>query len=428
MSAETVFNDTCLLCESTGVHPALSLTPTPPANALEGGSEPGKLVIPSLGKPTPVFRLDVYLCQDCGHLQLGCTVDPEVLFRNYTYVSPPGMLGHWKLHAAQMLSRFQLRHGDLVVEIGSNNGDLLSFYRDAGMRVLGFEPATKIAAAATNRGVPTVTHFFGTDALKAMNPEVRHTAKLVLANNVFAHIRDLRDVVEGVKTILADDGIFIFEVQYRADMLKQNYFDMVYHEHLHYHAVGPLQKFLASCGLHLFDVQSIDTHGGSIRCFAERKTQSTVTQPALLDTVASESALLDMPAYRSFAERIETARYDFRQLLDAFLWGMRNGGGAPKVAVLGAPAKLTTLAYHFGLDEVEYVCDDAVEKQGKLTPGKRWPIVPFDRLLEEPVDLAIVGAWNYADGIMQRVKTMFAEKGRPAPRFLIPFPTPRIVI
>lgn len=417
----------CLLCGSYEIQRVLSLTPTPPANALE--------VLGAESAETPVYPLDLDLCQRCQHLQLSVSVDPKILFENYTYVSPPGMNEHWRRHAAEMIPRFALRADDLVVEIGSNNGDLLKWYKDAGMKVLGFEPATKIADGARARGIETARTFFNardarglTDALAGRGL----AAKLVLANNVMAHIRDLADVVDGVKTILKDDGVFIFEVQYRGDMLAEGYFDCAYHEHVHYHALGPLVRFFAVHGMVLFDVQRIPTHGGSIRCFVQRLVGvGPITQmtPAVTDMLDEEAAVPWSVRLHNFAERVERARYDFRSIFDSFTWALRNAGGTPKVAVLGAPAKLTTMAYHFGLkaDEIAYVCDDAATKIGRATPGTRWVIRPFDHLLDEPPDLAIVAAWNYCDTIIPRVRAMFTDAKRPAPRFLIPFPEPKIV-
>lgn len=433
-------NSACALC-GTHTEEVLTLTATPPANALEPPGA-GTVAIPvGSGKvqlSTPVYPLDLRLCSTCGHLQLGVTVDPETLFRGYLYVSPPGMLNHWRLHAAQMIPRFGLKPKDLVCEIGSNNGDLLSFYRDAGMQVLGFEPAKAIVEIAEAHGVPTVETFFTSKIAEKW--KFTGGAKLVLANNVFAHIRDLRDVVDGVKTILAPDGVFIFEVHWRGTLVNDGDWPSIYHEHLHYHTVYSLQKFLASCGMSLFDVQAIDTHNGSIRCFAHQTAHDPnlwyldngTRTPSAVDTFKArehELGLFTLPTYTKLAERIERARYEFRQLFDALVWGPINAGGvAPKVAVLGCPAKLTTLAYHLGLSahEITYVVDDEPLKQGKLTPGKRWPIFPFEHLAKDPPGIALVGAYNYAPQLIARVKKLFEEHGLETPLFINPFPTPRV--
>ena len=418
-----VTNDKCLLC-SGAVREVLKLTPTPPANCLETID----------GEPSATYPLDLMLCESCGHLQLGVSVDPEILFRDYAYVSPKGMQEHWRRHAAQMIPRFSLKHGDLVVDIGSNSGDLLSYYRDAGMHVLGVEPAEQIATGARNRGVDTVTAFFSTNFANTY-VNVRG-AKLVCMNNAFAHIRDLRDIVGGVKTILSDDGVFIFEVAWRGATVENCDFANVYHEHIHYHAVKPLRDFLESCDMRLFDVQAIDTHNGSIRCFAKWRSipgGPKVEFEHVEDFINREMfnlGLFGEITYTGLHVRIERARYEFRQLFDALVWGPINAGGvAPKVAVLGCPAKLTTMAYHLGLGphEVAYVCDDEPRKIGKLTPGLRWPVRSFEALIEDPPGVCIVGAPNYADQLVQRAKALCRSQGITVPTFINPFPTPRVV-
>lgn len=435
-----IVDASCALCGAL-TEKVLSLTPTPPANALEST---GVLEGGTVGKTTatPVYPLDLHLCPTCGHLQLPVAVSPEELFRDYAYVSPPGMLDHWRQHAAQMIPRFALKHGDLVVDIGSNTGDLLQFYKDAGMRVLGIEPAKAIAEQANMRGISTFSDFFSTDYAKRLIAENkaswgnRAEARLVLANNVFAHVRDLRDFVEGVKRILTDDGVFIFEVHWRGTLVADGDWPSIYHEHLHYHAVGPLTRFLKSCEMDLFDVQAIDTHNGSIRCFARRfdprAPDDTPKRNGWLSFLERENelGLFDAATYRQLHARIELARQEFRQLFDALIWGPINAGGPkPRAAVLGCPAKLTTLAYHLGLTaaDIAYVVDDAPSKIGKLTPGKRWPIKPFETVVIDPIDIAIIGAYNYADSLVHKTKALCRSQGVAAPVFLNPFPMPRIM-
>ena len=412
-----VKNTACLLCDSARLAPVMSLESTPLANALDA-------------PPTPTYPLDLDLCLDCQHLQLGISVDPKLLFDDYAYVSPPGMRPHWKEHADQMIRRFSLKPRDLVVEIGSNNGDMLYEYLARGMSVLGFEPAVAIAAIAQTRGVTTDASFFNQDMARSWAAGSHNRAKIVLANNVFAHVRDLHNVMQGVGYVMAPNGVFIAEVQYRADMIEGGYFDTIYHEHQHYHAVAPLAAFFERSGFHLFDVQRITTHGGSIRLFAQRKGGSHREEESVARFRKEEEAEPWDKRIYAFHDRIETARKAFRQILDSFVWGVLNANDKyPRIVGLGCPAKLTTLAYEFGIrpHEIDYVCDDAPTKIGKHTPGTHWPISPFGRILEEPPALAILFAWNYADYLIKRVREICLITGRPAPNFLIPFPTPRVL-
>ena len=415
-------NTCCLLCGG-GVSQVLSLTPTPIANNLEApGSPPSGATYP----------LDLFLCDECGHLQLGVTVDPELLFRNYTYVSPPGMREHWAQHAGHCVPRFGLREGDLVAEAGSNNGDLLREYRDRGMRVLGFEPAAEIAAIARGRSIPTEEEFFTAEnaARVADLHALRGTAKLVLANNVFAHLAYLRDFMKAVDVFLAPDGVFVYEVHDRNTLVGQGDWASCYHEHVHYWAVAPAVRFFASLGMHVFDVQPIPTHNGSVRVFVQREGGERKRTEAVGQFVAREyeDGLFERSTYAALGERVERTRSDFWLLLSALIWAPINAGGSrPRVVVLGCPAKLTTLAYHFGLssDDVAYVVDDAPTKIGKLTPGLRWPILPFEALLLDPPDICILGAYNYAETLVDRVRSMW--RGRALPVFLNPYPAPHVV-
>ena len=417
-------NECCLLC-GAGVSRVLSLTPTPIANNLE---EPGS------SPSGATYPLDLHLCGGCGHLQLGVAVDPELLFRNYTYVSPPGMREHWAQHAGHCIPRFSLREGDPVVEAGSNNGDLLREYRDRGMRVLGFEPAAEIATISRCRSIATEPEFFTLqNALRvAARYGLAGKAKMVLANNVFAHMLDLRDFMRAVDVFLAPDGVFIFEVHDRRTLVEQGDWPSIYHEHVHYWALAPALSFFDSLGMHVFDVQSIPTHNGSLRIFVQRKGGARKRTEAIALFVAreEEDGLFDSATYAALHERIERTRYEFQQLFDALIWGPINAGGvAPKVAVLGCPAKLTTMAYHFGLkaSDVAYVVDDAPTKIGKLTPGLRWPIQSFDALADDPPGIAVVGAFNYAVALIDRTKRLYAERGRALPVFLNPYPAPHVV-
>ena len=217
--------DRCRLCEGAQLTRVLALTPTPPANAFVTADE--------LATPQPAFPLDVWLCDRCGHVQLLDVVDPRILYAHYVYVSgtSPVFVRHFEQYAHYVRRSFHPQAGSLVVDIGSNDGTLLRFFKDAGHRVLGVEPAEEISAVSRRAGVPTVTGFFS-EALAERLAQEHGAAAVVTANNVIAHIDDLAGVMRGVAKLLAPDGVFVFEVSYLMDVLEKTLFDTIYHEHL----------------------------------------------------------------------------------------------------------------------------------------------------------------------------------------------------
>jgi len=400
---------TCRLCDSTNLQTVLVLEPTPPANNFVTAAE---VVVPQ-----QAFPLDVALCADCAHVQLLHVVDPRLLFENYVYVSgtSPVFVEHFKSYAVDVGSRVQVRADDLVVDIGSNDGTLLRCFLDLGCRVLGIDPARSIAEAATASGIETLAAFF-TPALAAQVRESHGSAKVVTANNVFAHIDDLRAVLDGVRALLAPDGVFVFEVSYLVDVFEKTLFDTIYHEHLSYHDVGPLVGFFAANGMQMFDAQRVGSHGGSLRGFAQLAGGPRVVQPGLGALVRLEKDLgLDRRmTFDNFGTRINGLRDALTTVLSDFK------GRGESVAGFGAPAKATTLLHHFkmGADVLDYIIDDSPLKQGLFTPGQHIPVLPAVVLESRPTDNLLVLAWNFADSIIAK-NVAFTEGGG---RFIVPLP------
>ena len=403
----------CRLCGSAQLESVLSLTPTPPANAFVPAS--------ALEERQDTYPLDVHLCGDCGHLQLLDVIDARALFEEYLYVSgtSPVMVAHLRDYAAHVIERLALKPGDLVVEIGSNDGTLLGFFQQAGMRVLGIDPARNIVARATEDGIETLAEFF-TPALAARILKSHGPAAAICANNVCAHIDDLKGVIEGVRGLLAPDGLFIFEVSYLLDVYENRLFDTIYHEHLDYHRVGPLRRFFRENGMAFVDAQRVSTQGGSLRGFvrsAGSDGEGGGEEGAAVDELEAleRAAGLEKPeTYRLFAAQIEHRRVE----LTALLKGLKAEG--KMVAGYGAPAKATTLMYHFGLgrDVIEFIVDDNPLKQGLYSPGLHVPVLAVDALYERRPDYVVVLAWNFADSIVA-AHPAFTEAGG---RFVIPLP------
>ena len=409
MTEACVRRGTCRLCGGADLTLILELTPTPPANAFVPAE--------ALGKPQAVFPLDVAFCEGCGHVQLLDVVDPAVLFEDYVYVSgtSPVFVEHFRRYADALIELGRPVAGSLVVDIGSNDGTLLRAFKDKGFRVRGVDPARAIAERATADGIPTRAAFFGSALAREMIGEFGPAA-IVTANNVYAHIDDLGGVTDGVCALLAPDGLFSFEVSYLGDVFTDTLFDTIYHEHLSYHSVRPLIPFLAAHGLELIEAVRVPTHGGSLRGIAQRSGGPRRAGDSVARILAYERDLgLDRAAtFHAFAARIEERKRDLAGLLAA-----RKAQGR-RIVGYGAPAKATTLMYHFGLgrDALDYIVDDSPLKQGLYSPGLHVPVRPARALEEDRPDDIVILAWNFADPIMKKLQSHHQA----GIRFIVPLP------
>lgn len=408
----------CRLCGGR-ITKVLDLGSTPPANEFVSSDFPDNEVVQD------TFPLYLSACHTCGHVQLPVVVDPRRLFSNYVYVSgtSPVFVEHFRKYAEAVVRDHGLKPGDLVIDVGSNDGTLLSFFKAAGMRVLGIDPAQSIAADATARGVPTLPDFL-TEELAAKIVVEHGKAKVVTANNVFAHADNLTSVARSVAALLDDDGHFVFEVSYLPSVVRGTLFDTVYHEHTSYHHLAPLVSFLRNSGLYLADAELVGTHGGSIRVTAARYAVPfpTVRASRILQDEASggygASALLGGGSDPGPLERLAANVDDLGLRLKRLLADIRAAGKT--VAGFGAPAKVTTLMHRFGLgrDHISFIVDDSPLKQGLFTPGKYVPVLPSSALYERRPDYVLILAWNFAEPIMRSHKRFTDEGGS----FIVPIP------
>lgn len=391
----------CALCRSARLAPVLSLPATPPANEF----------VAERGVAQDVIPLTVLLCRSCGHAQLSEIVSPSRLFGSYVYVSGTSrsFVEHFERYAIEV-ARYAAP-GELVVEVGSNDGTLLRQFQRLGHRVVGIDPATAIAEAATARGIPTVPAFLTRETAASVVAE-HGEAQLVCANNVFAHAEDLAEFTEAVKLLLADDGVFVFEVSYLGDVVRKTLFDTVYHEHSSYHALAPLVPFFDFMGMRLFHAERVNTHGGSIRCYVGGEDRAQTRELLGLRDAERELRLHDPSTFAGLRDRVLKRAAVVRAEVEL----VKARGGT--VAGFGAPAKLTTLMYAFGLtaEMVDFVVDDSTLKHGLFTPGTHIPVWPTRMLYERRPELCIVFAWNFAPQIMQAHKAYEDGGGR----FLVP--------
>lgn len=404
----------CRACGSTALHKFLVLGPQPLANAFPRSSDEFAA--------EERYPLDVYFCEQCALVQLLDVIDPEVLFRDYIYVTGTSdtIAAHNVKYAQAVVDRLELGGDDLVVEIASNDGSLLSCFQRHGVRTLGVEPATNIAAIARERGIETVNQFFDRDTAAAVREQYGE-AMAVIGNNVFAHVDDSRGFLRGCRDLLADDGLVIIEVPYLREMIDRLEYDTVYHEHLCYFSVTALRTLCESAGLSLVAIDRVPVHGGSIRMYAGRRERHPEHAADVLAMIAEEKALglTTLPRFASFAADVA----ENRRAVVALLESLHREGKS--IAGYGAPAKGNTLLNYCGIDTrlVPYTVDKNPLKVGKYTPGMHLPVKPVGTLLDEQPDYVMILAWNFADEIMRQQSEYAARGGR----FIIPVPSPRIV-
>ncbi len=405
--------DSCRVCKGKDLSKVLTLGPTPLANAFLSKEE--------ADSAESFYPLDLYFCNNCSFLQLGHVVSPEVLFKNYVYVSSTSkvFISHFEEFAKDVFKRFKLDSKSLVIDIGSNDGILLKPFKKLGAKVLGIEPAKEIAKVARKEGVDTVSEFFSVNlAKRIVNKQGK--AKIITATNVFAHIDDLDEVINGLNELLDDDGVFIMEAPYLVDFLEKRYFDLVYHEHLSYWAVKPLITLFRRFDMVLFDVQKVDVHGGTIRVFIKKQRGLYKIEKRVQDFLDFEkrAKLNDKKTYLDYSTKVSENKIELVSLLSS----LKSKG--KKIAAYGAPAKGNTLLNFFsiGTEILDYVVDDSPWKQGLYTPGKRIPVVSSKKMYEKKPDYMLILAWNFADSIIKMHEKYQSMGGK----FIIPVPKPKI--
>jgi SAM-dependent methyltransferase len=403
------------MCHGSRLTQVMSLTPTPPGNDFLRPDE--------LGRPEPRYPLDVDFCEDCYHVQLAHVVDPRILYqRDYTYVSGTSsrFVEHLRGYAHEMVRRHQLRPGALVADIGSNDGTCLRFFQEAGMTVLGVDPATEIARRATAGGIPTIGDFFSLPVASRLR-EAHGPAAFITSHNACAHIDDLDSVIAGVRHWLADDGLFVLEVGYLLDVYQNVWFDTIYHEHLDYHSVAPFRQLFARHGMEPISAERVSPQGGSIRVAAQKAGGPRRADGSIASLIALEHGVgLDRAeSFVDYGRRVDAVGEELRMLVRALK------GAGRSVAGYGAATKATTLLCHFGLgrDELDFIADDNPLKQGLFSPATHIPVVAPSEIYVRRPDFLLILAWNFAEPIMAAHERYRAEGGR----FILPMPAAQVV-
>jgi SAM-dependent methyltransferase len=364
------------------------------------------------------YPLCVYLCHRCWLAQLPEFESSEGIFSDYAYFSSfsDSWLDHARRYVDAVAERFALGENSKVIEIASNDGYLLQYFKAKNIPCLGIEPAANVAEAAVAKGIPTRVEFFGTECAKKLAAEGQK-ADLLLGNNVLAHVPNLNDFVAGLKIALAEGGVLTMEFPHLLRLMDENQFDTIYHEHFSYFSLVAVERVFARHGLVLFDVEELDTHGGSLRIFVRHQEDEAKEVGERVKELRSRELARGMETpgfYRDFAERVRETK---RKLL-AFLVQEKRAGKS--IVGYGAPAKGNTLLNYCGVrtDFVDYTVDRSPHKQGRFLPGTRIPIESPDRIRETTPDYVLILPWNLKREIMGQMADI-AEWGG---RFIVAIP------
>jgi SAM-dependent methyltransferase len=402
----------CRFCRAPLAVMFLDLGAMPLANSYVSESEAGQ---------ERRFPLQVRVCSSCLLVQANDSVPPTEIFSDYVYFSSyvRSWVEHAERYAQAMIPRCGLGSKSLVIEVASNDGYLLRHFRDRGIPVLGVEPAVNVAAAAIADGIPTEVTFFGMEAARRFAAEGKR-ADLMVANNVLAHVPDIRDFVEGFAILLKPEGVATFEFPHVLNLIQGVQFDTIYHEHFSYLSLLAVERVFEAAGLRAIDVEEIPTHGGSLRLYAARRDSSHRPATSLDRLRAKESAAgLDrIEGYRGFADRVAAVKQGFL----AFLAGAK--AARKTVAAYGAAAKGNTFLNFCGAGHSDIVCvfDRSTAKQGRLLPGSHIPVVAPERLAEVKPDYLLILPWNLAAEIQKDHAILSSWGGK----FVVAVPALRI--
>ena len=404
----------CRVCDSTDLHPFVDLGMSPPCESFIPAEQ--------IDEAEVFYPLSVQVCGECFLVQLREYVAADEIFTDYAYFSSysDSWLEHARAYSESMIERFGLDSESFVVELASNDGYLLKNFHSAGIPCLGIEPAENVAQVAIDQGIPTRVEFFGRESARRAVDEVGR-ADLIAGNNVLAQVPDLNDFVGGIKILLAPEGVVTIEWPHVLQLMEQNQFDTIYHEHYSYFSLLTHEDIWRRHGMRVFDVEQLPTHGGSLRvygCHADDPRPET-DRLAEVREVERAAQLGSLDGYAGYTQRVETTKH---RLL-SFLIEARAAG--KHVAGYGAPGKGNTLLNYCGIrtDLIDYLVDRNPYKHGRFTPGTHIPIFPPERLAETRPDCIVILPWNLRDEIAAQL----ADACDWGPQIVVPIPELEVV-
>ena len=399
----------CRFCAAPLRHTFVDLGTSPLANSFLSQEQ--------LHEGELYYPLHAYVCERCFLVQLEEFETPAGIFSDYVYFSSvsESWVRHAKAYVERVVPRLGLGPESFVVEVASNDGYLLQWFVEAGVPVLGIEPAANVAVVAEERGIPSVVEFFGSELAARLVAEQRQP-DLIVGNNVLAHTPALNDFVEGLRILLGPEGTITMEFPHLLRLIQETQFDTIYHEHFSYLSLVSVEQVFGAHGLRLYDVEELRSHGGSLRIYACHEGAAHETSERLVELRGREESagLRELETYTSFGERVQALK---RELLEFLLQAKRDG---KEVAGYGAAAKGVTMVNYCGVraDLLPYVADLSQHKQGRFMPGSRIPVYPPERLEETRPDYVLILAWNLKDEIMRQLAPLRAH----GTRFVTPVP------
>jgi len=402
----------CRFCDHELHHVFIDLVNSPPANSL--------LTKEQLNEPETFFPLKIFVCHNCFLVQIEEHKSASEIFDGeYVYFSSysTSWLAHAKRYADAMTPRFGLNEQSLVIEIASNDGYLLQYFKEKNIPVLGIEPTTNTAAVAREIGIETVTDFFYTDFAQNELASKNRQADLLLGNNVLAHVPNIRDFVKGLKVALKPQGIITMEFPHLYQLIAQNQFDTIYHEHYSYLSFTTVSRIFRHFGLEMFDVEELPTHGGSLRIFAkhsEDQSKPIETRVGQLLKKEEEAGITTLDYYKNFSEKANAVKYNLLE----FLIAQKRAG--KKVIGYGAAAKGATLLNYCGVksDLLAFIVDASPHKQNKYMAASHIPIVDKAEIEKYKPDYILILPWNLKTEIMTQLNYARDWGGK----FVVPIP------
>jgi len=407
----------CRHCYTPLKNVFVDLQYSPPCNAMLTGD--------MLKEPETYYPLKIFVCPSCFLVQVDETKKADEIFNaEYTYFSSysTSWLKHAKQYVEYMIERFGFDASSMVMEIASNDGYLLQYFKENDVPVLGIDPSANTAAVAIDKGIPTITEFFGKELVgKKLLPESK-MADLIIGNNVLAHVPDINDLVGGMKMALKETGIITMEFPHLMNLVRECQFDTIYHEHYSYLSFGTVKTVFEKAGLEMFDVEELPTHGGSLRIFAKHQENRELAISQNVSELLSREEAAGMHTldyYDGFQDRVDQVKYG----LLSFLIEAKNSG--KKLIVYGAAGKGNTLLNYCGIkgtDLIQFAVDASPHKQNKYTPGSHIPVKGLDSIAEYQPDYVLILPWNLKTEIMEQLDYIKEWGGK----FVTPIPEVKV--
>jgi len=389
--SDSYIRKSCRLCDSNNIKVVLPLQKSPLCDAY--------LELP---KKQKFYNLNLCLCNECGFSQIDTVIDPEIIYRDYIYVttSSPGLQAHFEKYALEVCNFLNLDKSKLTVDIGSNDGTLLKVFQKFNHNVLGIEPSVKAASSANENGIETLSEFFDIGLANAIVDQYGK-ASLITINNLFANVDNLNEFVEGINVLLDSNGVLVIESSYLLDMIDNMVFDFIYHEHLSYFSIIPLVRFFKQFDMQLIHVHEVGTKGGSLRYYWARSNSKwnpslNVKELSLREVKAG----INTEKFKDYETRIEAVKFQLLEFLEKHK--------EEKIVGYGASATSTTLISHFELHKYfSYLVDDNVDKVNTFSPGYHVPVYSPKKLINDKPDIIVILAWRFKGEIINKLDNIF---------------------